>query len=794
MNTSCRLSKCAAALLLAFSINAVAQTTPRNFDIPAGELQAAIDAYAQQSGVQLVYKVDELRGLSAVAVKGAMSPDDALARLLQGTSLRIMRDPSNAVVIFRPKSESQPASSKSAAEPESAELQTVTVTAQKRPEPAQSVPISMTTMSNRTIERFRISSLQDVSRLTPGLLVSAFSQNSPTVAIRGANNTFSQMGVSKPVAVVIDDVFIPRNSAASFELFDLDSIAVLKGPQGTLFGRNVTGGAIVMSTKKPSLDSENLETRLTLGNYGMRHWDGLASMPISDAAAFKISASVRQRDGTGHDRLTGAETDDIDSKNARMQVLFKPAANVEALISADIGKDQSGGRTLSSVSLGDDGNRRTAETGVFQAFDRKLGGISAKLEWQTDIGEFLSISAQRNSNSSEDFSGVGTHFSFLTSGSQSVTKDSDDVKTFTQEFRYTSPKWEGGNFITGLYYLDEDGERSLGNRGLAARTGTLASSTLAEQTVHTRSLAVFVDGVINILPNLNLAMGARYTTDKKIADLVRTDFVRPTSSFTARGLSASWSEVTPRLALTWRPATDTMAYATVSKGFTAGGFNTDAVTLAALTTPFNPETVRNVEVGVKSQWLSNRLRVNVSIFDMAYQNKQEFVNNSLTGILSIINASEASIKGAEVEVSYKPVPWFNTSFNYGHLDTKYDRFVVGNINYTGNPLASSPKKKASLTADVFVPTAYGQVFGTISHAWIDTYNTGAANDPNLQIPSYALTNLTAGIESPDRRWKLTAWVKNARDTAYILTRSTQVVRAEYLGDPRTFGLTFGYKF
>ncbi|MES2902430.1 MAG: TonB-dependent receptor [Pseudomonadota bacterium] len=795
MHNSCRLTQCAAALLLAFSFNASAQTAPRQFDIPAGELKTAIDAYAQQSGIQLVYKVEEVRGLSAGAVKGAMAPEAALALLLKGTSLQIKRDQSDAVVIFRSKSEPVDTGAKNAAaEPESGELQVVTVTAQKRPESAQSVPISMTTMSSRTIERFRISSLQDVSRLTPGLLVSQFSQNSPTVAIRGANNTFSQMGVSKPVAVVIDDVFIPRNSAANFELFDLDSIAVLKGPQGTLFGRNVTGGAIVMTTRKPSLDSRNLESRISLGNYSARHWDGLASVPLGDAAAFKISASLRKRAGIGRDRLTGAPTDDIDSKNVRTQLLLAASPGFEALLSADIGKDDSGGRTLSSVAAGADGDRRTAETGVLQGFERSISGASAKLSWQTGVGELLSISALRKSNSSEDFSGVGANFKFLTAGAQSVTSDRDDVSTFSQEFRYTSPKYARFNFITGLYYLSEDGERALATRGLAAGTGVLGSSTLAEQGVKTRSVAVFVDGVLNITPQLDLALGARYTRDRKIADLVRTDFVVASRSFTAQGLRASWNEVTPRAALTWRPVDNAMAYVSVSKGFTAGGFNTDATTMAALTTPFNPETVKNMELGFKSQWLSNRLRLNASFFNMAYRDKQEFVNNSLTGILSIINASEATIKGAEVELAYKPWPWLNLAFNYGHLDTVYDRFVVGNINYTGNPLASSPKDKASLAADVSLPTAYGHVFGTISHAWTDTYNTGAANDPNLQIPGYALTNLTAGIEALDRRWKLTAWIKNANDTDYILTRSTQVVRAEYLGDPRTYGLTLAYKF
>jgi iron complex outermembrane receptor protein len=276
--------------------------------------------------------------------------------------------------------------------------------------------------------------------------------------------------------------------------------------------------------------------------------------------------------------------------------------------------------------------------------------------------------------------------------------------------------------------------------------------------------------------------------------LVRADLLRPTAGFAAHDLRADWGELTPRLALNWTPARAVLLYASATRGFTAGGFNTDATSLAALVQPFDPETVLNHELGLKSQWLDNRLRVNLSVFDMRYRDKQEFVNNSLTGILSITNASRATVRGAELELAWKPAPWLGLSANYGHLDTRYDRFEIGNIHYTGNPLASSPRGKASLAADWRVPVPLGQVFGAISCGWQSDYNTGAANDPNLRIAGYALLNMNLGLESADRRWRVQAWVKNATDRDYILTRSTQVVRAEYLGEPRTFGVTAGVRF
>lgn len=766
----------------------VAQAQARDINIPAGELKAALDQYAAQTGVQLLYIADDVKALRTAGARGALTDEQALAALLQGSGLQLRRDGA-AVLIFRQKER------QAAAGEDEEQLSTVTVTAQKRSQSAQAVPIAMTALSAKTLDTHRVQNLQDLARLTPGLLVSAFSQASPTIAIRGISNTFSQIGVNKPVGVFVDDVFIPRNSAASFELFDLESIAVMKGPQGTLFGRNVTGGAIVITTRKPNPEQRELEAEVTVGNYGEKQVKGLVNVPLSETAAFKLSASVRQRDGLGHDRLTGREQDDIDSQNLRAQWLFNVAPGVEATLSADYADDRNGGRTLSSDTLGSDGDVRTSEVGVEQRFARVISGASAKLVWRLPAGEVTSVSAFRKSQSGEDYSGVGANYAFLTTGSQSLTRDADQIRTFSQELRYASPKWQAGDFVAGFYYSDENGDRQLATRGLAARTGALASSTLAEQGMNARSYAVFADGVLHLPGAFDLTAGARYTRDTKTADLKRSDFIRPAGGFMVNGLEASWHEVTPRAVLSWQPRAGLMGYGSVTRGFTSGGFNADASSVAAFRTPFAPETVTNYEAGVKSQWLENRLRFNASVFKMAYRDKQELVNNTLTGILTIVNAGKATVKGAEVELAYKAASWLDLSAGYAHLDGKYDRFAVGTVNNSGNPLSNAPRQQYSLAANGSYPLgSLGYLVGAASYAWKDSYNTGAANDPNLQLPSYGLANLSLGMESPDRSLRLMAWVKNASDTTYLLTRSTQVVLARYAGEPRTFGLTLTARY
>ena len=275
---------------------------------------------------------------------------------------------------------------------------------------------------------------------------------------------------------------------------------------------------------------------------------------------------------------------------------------------------------------------------------------------------------------------------------------------------------------------------------------------------------------------------------------MRTDNLRAANSFAVAGLSNEWSETTPRAVLSCAPRTNLMTYLSATRGFTSGGYNADASSAVAFRTPFDPETVNNFELGLKSQWLQNRLRVNAAAYRMKYRDKQELVNNTRTGILTIVNAGKATVDGFEAELAYKAAPWLDLSASFGYLDGRYDQFVVATVNNSGNPLSNSPRRQAGLAANFSYPVAFGYLVGAASYAWKDSYNMGAANDPNLQLPGFGLANLSAGVESPDRSWRLLAWVKNANDTEYLLTRSTQVVRARYAGEPRTFGLSLTARF
>ena len=795
-------------LLAAFTIFPLraADEAKKSFSVPAGAAAQTLKQFAQQAAREIVFSPEVVGDVKTNAVQGELTPRAALDAMLAETGLVGAQESKTGAFAVRRRAGAAP--EKNVPSPTATRNATadgpvlamdafaVTSTVQKRPQADQEVPISMTSLPARAIEVFRIESIRDLSRLTPNLLVSSFNQSQPTLAIRGATNTFSQIGVNKPVAVVIDDVFMARNTAASFELFDLDSVQVLRGPQGTLFGRNVTGGAIVLTTRLPSFTVREAEALVNWGYYGAAKYQGFVSGPITNTVAAKISVSQHTHDGYGRDRLTGREQDDQDSTSLRAQVRLKLNSSLTALVSADYADDRNNGRTLSSIGLGADGDRRTSELGYPQSYARTMWGVAGRLDWKAAVGNFASITAYRESQSGEDFSGSGTSYTFLTAGSQAVSRDIDHPGTLTQELRYASPSGRRVDFVAGLYFVDEDGYRNLALRALAARTGALVTNQIVDQKVETRSSAAYLDGTWHLAPTVDVTLGARYTADRKEATVVRTDAFLPPNNFSAQGLGKSWGEFTPRVVVSWAPNKSLHAYASVTKGFTSGGFNTEAATAALLARPFDPETVTNYEVGAKGRWLDGRMRANVALFRQKYADKQELYFNSITRVLAIVNASSATMTGGELELAATLMRGLNLTAAYGRLNTKYDDFIVpGVLNYTGNPLGSAPRNKFSAGIDGTLPIRQVGFLSAMA-AWsrTDGYYTGAAKDPNLFVPSYSLANASLSFETASRRWRVTAWVKNIADTEFLLTPSTQSVRSEYLGEPRTYGVTCGVRF
>lgn len=783
----------AATSLVVLAAPALAQT--RTFDVPAQDVTGAVRQLARQAKIQIVVTGRVAKGRKSSAVTGALSVEQALERMLAGTGLVARSTGSGTfVVVASPEA----VSLAKEAEPLNGANTDIVVTAQRRQESQQSVPISLSAFGQETIRDLRLQNLRDVSRMTPGLLVSSFSVSSPIIAIRGATNTFNQIGANKPVGVLVDDVFIARNSAAAFELFGLDSIQVLRGPQGTLFGRNVTGGVIIIDSGRPSYDESKLDLQLSGGSYNTLNADALADVVVAPQTAVRIAGSVRRHDGYGYDRLTGQELDNQDSVNIRGQVRTALTDSLEFLVGGDYAVDKTNGRTLSSIGAGSDGDRRTSETGFLQGFARKQGGLSGRLFWDTGVGELTSITAWRRSSTSDVYSGVGANYRFLTgSQTQAVTNDQDRVTTFSQELRFASKRWDIGDFVVGAYFSNEDATRQLQSRNLAAVTGRVTGNQLTDAAIQSRTFAIFADGTLRPAPWLAVKLGGRYTWDRKEADLTRANFITPAAGFTATGQKASWSRFTPRAVVEVTPIDTLMLYGSYSRGYTAGSFNTEANTLAIFQAGYDPETVDNYEIGFKSDWLNRRLRVNVSAFNMKYKNKQEQYSDLSfnPARFNIYDAGRATMRGIEGEVQIRPADWLSLGANYSYLDAHYDEFVIpGGVSYTGNRLGSAPRDKFAVNGSLDIPVGGVRIIGNAVYSYTGGYYTGAAKDPGLYVKSYDLVNGQIGIASKDDRFRVAVFARNLLNKDYLLIPSTQTVRAEYLGEPRTIGVTFNGKF
>ncbi|SDA35429.1 TonB-dependent receptor [Sphingomonas sp. NFR15] len=773
-----------AAIVGALSpMSAVARTA--RFDIPAQSLSAALSMFARQSGLQVIAPADLATAVTSQPVNGTLDTRVALKTLIGGTGLEVASDKGGVIVL------------RAAVVGNAADMTAdILVTAQRRPERARDVPISITAIGRQTIEKARINELRDLSRITPGLLISNFSIGSPVIAVRGATNTFSQIGVDKPVGIFVDDVYIPRNSASTFQLFGLESIQVLRGPQGTLFGKNVTGGALVFDTGRPSYGQSDMRMRITGASYRTAELDALADVGLGNDAAGRIAFSARRHDGWGRDRLTGQALDNLDSVNTRGQLRLRVSDRLEALIGGDYAADSAGGRTLSSIGAGSDGDPRTAESGTPQNFSRAVYGGSARLFLDTGMGQVTSVTAWRGSHSTDIYSNVAANYIFLTgTQSQALTDDRDHVSSFSQEIRLASPEWRRGRFVAGLYLASDVSSRRLNQTALAARTGALVTNQLWQGRALSQTAAVFVDGTLNLTPFLSVTGGARYTWDHKAADLAFSNLINSVGNFAETNATRNWSQFTPRASLQVKPLGSTMLYVIYSRGYTAGGFNTQAATKAAFDAAFEPETLENIEGGLKTALFGGRLTADLDGFVSKYRNKQELYFNNLTRVLNITNAGKATIHGIEAQVAVKPTRWATLTGTYGWLDTRYDRFVIpGGAVLTGNRLGSSPKDKASAMLDIDAPLGRVRLIGNAVYSYTSQYFTGATQEGTLSVPAYSLVNGSIGLATLDRRYSLTVFARNLLNRDYVLIPSNQVVLGRYLGEPRIIGASLSARF
>ncbi len=834
---------------------ALADNPPAD-NISPQPLNKALNEFADRSGLQVVYRTELVAGIESKGTRSPDNDDEALGQLLASTGLdyhfvnerTVAIEPSTThagetgpekqqaapgQTTLMAQAQMSPTSSKSGGQPNddnsfSNSIEEIIITAQKRSEPLQSVPMTVTAFSEDKINELRINGLADVVSLTPSLGVADFGPASPNLTMRGIGSTDRDAGSDRSVVVFVDEVYMGRAGGSAFDLFDLERIEVLHGPQGTLFGKNVVGGAIHYVSKKPVAETDAY-LQVGVGNYNLLETRGMFNTPLADNVNGRFSFSTRDRDGFQTNLRTGNDVDTADNVSARGQIQFTPSDELTILLSADVARDRIYGisRKVAPASgftayLGffPDPNPRNVQTNVDGFFDRDIAGYSARLDWDTSIGTFTSLTAYREVEftHSQDVVGIPLDSSFDANGNPrgflSVDNTNEDYDMLSQEFRLSSfPSNEKWTWVLGAFFSKEDTSRlSIRDRSLLGST----SKSSFDQNNETTSYALFGQLTYAVTSRMNLTLGGRYTTDKKDFSLEvkdasggTADTLNPATEEFSIVADESWNEFTPKFVIDYFITPSSLVYASASKGYKSGGFQGFAPSAAAAVIPFNPETAWSYEIGAKTQWFHDTLQVNLTGFrtdfkDLQFRQRVVTVpGDQSSAVVIILNAADATITGAEAGIQWLPVEGLTLGVNYTYLDTELKKFLEdvpgvdpGFKDLTGNQLPLSPTSAYTLTADYRFSAANAGTFSIGgSYRYKGSHFFELTNPPQGKEGGYGIFDGRITYQPSAGSFEIALWIQNATNELY---RSQVQVGARTgisrYGPPKTYGLSVSWQY
>ena len=714
-----------------------------------------------------------------------------------------------------------PAFAQEAATPETATpeggLEEIVVTAQKRAENLQTVPLAVSAVTAQTFERYASSNISDLSGSIPNVVVGSPTPGGSSIvsiSIRGIQYAENEKSIEPPIGVVLDGVFIGTAQGGLLQSFDLERVEILRGPQGTLFGKNTTGGAINAIRTRPT-GRFGVKMAGTLGTLGRRELRGVVNFPIVEGVlAGKAAFSYEAMNGVKNllfDRRDGKR----DYWSASGTLLFTPSETFEALLTYDHSKDRSDSwpvvvryisgptviptippltilgdtpcRVLNFCPPFDKRHSRINRPAIAHA-DLDALTLNAKLELGDDLN-LVSVTGWRKSieNLLTDFD-ASELLIFQTQ------RPRDFFEQFTQELRLEGGIGDRVKFVAGLFYFDthyntlairtQDLGYIRGNPALiGVRSQFFPNATISAQThvdQHAKSYAAFMQADVEVVDRLTLTVGGRYTKDRK---KILYELLNPDGSLigSAQGAlfpqtirkKASWSKFTPRVALKYQFNRDTLAYASFTQGYNAGGYSGRAPDVSSVG-PYDPEKVNAYEVGVKTELLDRKLRLNLAVFRTDYKDKQQDVSRAISippffGT-TVTNAASARIQGVELEATAVPTSGLVFASSFGYLDAKYRDFV-GNITGQGVTDNSNLKmvRTPEITATGSVDYSFEAAGGTVEMGarlrYLDDMELIVTNDPvgHTKPVGFLDASLGYGRETGNVAWKIKVYGRNLTD-------------------------------
>lgn len=713
-------------------------------------------------------------------------------------------------------------------------LEEIVVTAERREQDLQTTPLAVTALSAIQLERRQVTETLDLVRQVPNLIgfnnVTLGASNA--YFLRGIGNTESIATFDPPVGSYIDDVFIARQNANNIDLVEVERIEVLRGPQGTLFGRNTTGGAVSIITKKPSEDF------YTKGEIGYGRFDEIKAkaainVPISDKVLSTVSAYYIEDNGWQRSVITDEKYNGKEAFGVRGAVRILPSENITWDLSGDWSTQDH--QNLASIvdpateatnnSAGSNGPWVLGTPRLNDVYLRNCKDGDSPFEWvrngctanevtgynlysnlSIDVGDLNITSITGYRNLDHDF--VSPLFGSLRAGFELPLTNAGNHNQFSQELKFTGTFLDGRlNYTTGFFYMKEDNltrfETSLANPALGGVFLVLDDSTMENDG---ESFAWYAQTDYEVVDSLIFTAGIRWTDEKKTVpfffhtNTAGVDF--DIDDIVAAGNPDAVTTVqwTPRFALQYRVNDDVMVFASATRGFKSGGWNARTST-AALFRRFEEETVWSYEIGTRAEWLDNRLRTNITLFDATFSDLQlpslafipapgeapTFVTN---------NAGESNVRGIEAEITGQVTEELSVFTNIGITKGKFNSFtpaalVAGFTNDTIPERNPDFTIQAGFSYDTFVESLNGDVYFNADIQVVDEYPSNPQNAPENFNPGYETVSAAVGYDSEDGLWGVQLGCKNCLDERFW---TTHFLNNRFLGDPMRWSLTFKFNY
>jgi iron complex outermembrane receptor protein len=687
-------------------------------------------------------------------------------------------------------SSTAPASA-SAAPQEPPGLEEIVVTAQKRSESSVNVPISIVAVSGSRLNEAGVPDVSSLSALVPGLRMD-YSGSFAQPTIRGVGSALLGPGLSANVAIYVDGIIRPSGLTNNINFLDVDSVQVLKGPQGTLFGRNATGGAILVNSATPTFDP-TLQGRVSYGRYNTVDTALAGSTGLTDTLAASVSAFYQRSDGFVTNVLTDENAATYKNYGVRAKLLYKPSDVAQFLF------------TYEHMHTDD---LRAVALGAYQGWSvgALLGGQAPSTRGTVAL-DFPSISLSTydaaHLKSTFDL-GWATLTSFTGGQWENDRQSTDDdgssvpivgvdwvIKdhTLSQEFNLTSAQSDSLNWVGGLYYFNNNS----GWPGLNLSLGGAPTFPAFSGTIKTQSYAAFADATKTLGNDWYLTLGLRYGSDHVYENVSFAGDVPKTASHV-------WNNLTPRAVLRYQLTPDSNVYASFTRGYKSGVFNVPGDS----TTPVDPEKISAFEVGYKVS--HHRWRLNSSVYYYDYKDLQ-ITSYKATGSV-LVNAANSKIYGLDLDGEFQVTDGLSVTAAAGYIHGRYENFpnapgytwnpALGGVQIaptdaSGFPMERTPMYSGNLGLRYVQPLLAGEL------AWsaLYSYQSRIYFDPaNVsQQAGYGLLNARVQWNAPSNKWDVAVYGKNITDKVYInQVLPNTAFFGETFGEPATFGVEFGFKF